>query len=104
MKLIKLIITILSIAILTYGCTSVKRGLSGQKQKNTNEFLVQKKNPLVLPPHFGELPQPMKKTDINKQENEIDLTKVFKKSNNKKNKNELNTNLEKSILKKINTN
>jgi len=95
---------ILGIAILMCGCDSVKRGLSGQKKKNTDEFLVQTKNPLVLPPHFGELPEPMKKSEINDQEKEIDLTKVFKKSNNKKITNELDTTLEKSILKKINTN
>ncbi len=104
MKLNRLIIMILGIAILMCGCDSVKRGLSGQKKKNIDEFLVQKKNPLVLPPHFGELPKPMKETDINDQKNEIDLTKVFKKSNNKKTTNELDTTLEKSILKKINTN
>ena len=35
-----------------------KRGLTGQKGNNTDEFLVRKKDPLILPPEFGKLPTP----------------------------------------------
>ena len=38
--------------------SSVKRGLTGQKQNSTDEFLVEKKDPLVLPPNFEDLPVP----------------------------------------------
>ena len=37
---------------------SVKRGLTGQKNNSTDEFLVEKKDPLVLPPNFEGLPEP----------------------------------------------
>ena len=37
---------------------NVKRGLKGAKQKSTDEFLVQKKDPLILPPDFDSLPSP----------------------------------------------
>ena len=37
---------------------NVKRGLTGAKQKSTDEFLVQKKDPLILPPNFDSLPSP----------------------------------------------
>ena len=37
---------------------SVKRGLTGAKQQSTDEFLVQKKDPLILPPDFENLPTP----------------------------------------------
>ena len=37
---------------------NVKRGLTGAKQKSTDEFLVEKKDPLVLPPNFEDLPVP----------------------------------------------
>ena len=37
---------------------SVKRGLTGGKEKSTDEFLVQKKDPLILPPEFNNLPTP----------------------------------------------
>ena len=37
---------------------SVKRGLTGQKSNSTDEFLVEKKDPLILPPNFEDLPEP----------------------------------------------
>ena len=37
---------------------SVKRGLTGAKQKSGDEFLVEKKDPLILPPNYEELPEP----------------------------------------------
>ena len=39
---------------------SVKRGLTGTKAASTDEFLVEKKDPLVLPPNFNNLPEPGK--------------------------------------------
>ena len=37
---------------------SFKRGMTGEKLESTDEFLVQKKDPLILPPDFEELPTP----------------------------------------------
>ena len=37
---------------------SVKRGLTGQKRQTTDEFLIEKKDPLILPPDFENLPTP----------------------------------------------
>ena len=37
---------------------SVKRGLTGAKQKSGDEFLVEKKDPLILPPDYENLPTP----------------------------------------------
>ena len=36
-------------------CQNVKDALSGKKYENSDEFLVIKKNPLVLPPNFNDL-------------------------------------------------
>ena len=38
--------------------TSVKRGLTGEKKSSSDEFLVEKKDPLILPPDFENLPIP----------------------------------------------
>jgi len=38
--------------------SSIKRGLTGEKGNNTDEFLVKKKDPLILPPDFQDLPTP----------------------------------------------
>ena len=37
---------------------SIKRGLTGKKQNSIDEFLVEKKDPLILPPDFENLPTP----------------------------------------------
>ena len=64
-------------------CQGVKDALSGKKYENSYEFLVIKKNPLVLPPNFKDLPTPKDVTDtsqIENIENEIeDLLSSVKK-------------------------
>ena len=49
---------ILLITLFLFSCQSIKDGLSGKKGNNTDEFLVKKKNPLVIPPKYMELPEP----------------------------------------------
>ena len=56
-------------------CQGVKNALSGKKYENSDEFLVIKKNPLVLPPNFNDLPTPKDvkdETQIENIENEIE--------------------------------
>ena len=84
-------------------CQSVKDGLTGKKTNNTDEFLIKKKNPLVLPPEFEKLPEP-RDTVKKKEEDNFNILKVVKKDQ-KEIKNieiEKSESLEKSILKKIN--
>ena len=58
----KKIISIFLITIFITSCggsfDSVKRGLTGAKKIQADEFLVQKKSPLVMPPEFDVLPIP----------------------------------------------
>ena len=49
-------------SIFLTSCQSIKDGLSGRKSENSDEFLVKKKNPLVMPPKFMELPKPEEET------------------------------------------
>ena len=37
---------------------SVKRGLTGQKRSSADEFMIRKKDPLILPPDYKNLPTP----------------------------------------------
>ena len=57
----KLTVAILLI-LFTASCAdtvdSVKRGLTGAKSNSADEFLVKKKDPLILPPDFENLPTP----------------------------------------------
>ena len=62
-------------------CQSIKNGLSGAKSENSDEFLVQKKDPLVLPPKYLELPKPKEAIKENKKaslnQDNTDLKKFF---------------------------
>ena len=68
----KKIIFILIIFSFLYSCggtwDSVKRGLTGQKANSTDEFLVEKKDPLILPPNFEDLPEPSQGLENNEEE------------------------------------
>ena len=76
-------------------CANVKETLTLQKKRGVDEFLIEKKNPLVLPPDFSKLPVPRDKNEIEDKEN-IDLSKVLDQSKNSKEIKEP-SNLEKSI-------
>ena len=82
MKKINLVLlTYLLFTFVLTSCQSVKDGLSGRKSENSDEFLVQKKNPLVMPPDFEKLPQPADKDTISKSlqlEEETDIQKILK--------------------------
>ena len=79
-KLFFLIILLFTLS----SCQGVKDALSGKKYENSDEFLVIKKNPLVLPPNFNDLPTPKDVADttqIDNIKNEIeDLLSSIKDS------------------------
>jgi len=57
----KKIINLLVIIFFITSCSSmdsVRRGLTGEKAKTTDEFFIQKKDPLILPPDYENLPIP----------------------------------------------
>ena len=37
---------------------SIKKGLTGEKENSTDEFFIKKKDPLIIPPDFEDLPAP----------------------------------------------
>ena len=99
----KKIIQISIILLLLTSCQSAKDALTLQKKNNTDEFLVEKKSPLVLPPNYGELPIP----DEEKiKGNQSDDVKILVSSDKKSTKIDLKkkskpTSIENSILDKI---
>ena len=81
-------------------CQSLRENLSIQKKDSVDEFLIEKKNPLVFPPEFSKLPEPKNQTeniddDIDNKE-DLDLSKIIVGTDSKKGK-ELSNDLEKSI-------
>ena len=45
-------------AVLFSGCSSVKSAFDAGRKNGSEEFLVEKKSPLSIPPDFDELPVP----------------------------------------------
>ena len=99
-----LIICISSLIIAS--CQSANDAFSLKKRSNTDEFLVEKKNPLVMPPDFGKLPSPRnidKNNDLLKEDSIEKLISTNKKNEStQKEKKTKTSSIEKLILEKIN--
>ena len=79
----------------------VGKALAPQKKSGSEEFLVKKKSPLVMPPSYGELPAPSEKNV--KETREInDIKKILTGNKNKTSDTKSNSKIESLILKEIN--
>jgi len=110
MKINKLYIIALTFLFIVSACAKLSEGMTGSKRsKNSDEFFVHKKKPLVLPPDFNDMPMPKptqkKQTQNDNDINDIeDLLRTKKNTNNNTSQSESDKSLENSILKKINKN
>ena len=105
MKLLKIFVTIY-IAIILSSCGTIKEGFTNQKKNSSDEFLVKKKLPLVMPPDYNNLPIP-KKENVDKKKNQDEIKLLLSKNKNKileEIESEKDKTLEDSILKKIKDN
>ena len=102
---LKLIIYFLILLIFA-SCGTIKEGFSNQKKDNTDEFLVKKKSPLVMPPNYDELPLPnAKDNQVNENENKVKkLITNNTETNNSNNKVSSETDLKNIVLDKIKNN
>ena len=106
MMKIKIKLLLLLLVLLT-SCQAVKDGLTGKRRNNSDEFLVEKKNPLELPPDFDQLPVPNKNKKNISQSEQIDeeIENLFKNSEESE-ASDSSTNTSQSaeefVLKKIN--
>ena len=100
----KIFFLVISLFVLT-SCQNVKDALQGKKYESSDEFLVIKKNPLVLPPNFNDLPTPEDVTDntqIENIENEIeDLLSSIKDNNEEAVESSSSSDTESFVLEKI---
>jgi hypothetical protein len=87
-------------------CSSVKEVFTNSRTPNGAEFLVKKKNPLIMPSDLNVLPKPGSLNDknINNDQNEFDIQSLLKNGSNTETSSTKNINrsLEKSIIEKIN--
>ena len=99
------VFTLLSIFLLNTSCGNVDKAFSNQKKKSNDEFLVEKKSPLVMPPNYNELPIPkMDEKDVDQNNNNIQSLITKNKIDTNNDSNKVGQNFEESILKKIKKN
>ena len=106
MKIFNKLILFCFIFLIT-SCGTLKEGFKNQKKNNNDEFLVEKKSPLIMPPDYNELPMP--NTETSGAENEENSIKnlvvneenILDKSNVQ---NSENKGVEESLLEKIKNN
>ena len=105
MKYFKILI-VLSVSLLVISCGTVKKGFSNQKKNNSDEFLVEKKKPLTMPPDFDVLPEPKIKQRSIEEDNSSIKSLLLKENSNKSNDefNNQGNKLEQSLLEKIQNN
>jgi len=110
MKKHKFYIIFLSLVIILSSCQKLSEGMTGSKRsKTSDEFLVHKKKPLVMPPDFDDMPLPkqnkQKEEELSASNESIeDLLNIKKKENDESFESGNDSSLEQSILKKIKTN
>ena len=93
---------LLSLILLLSSCGTAKKAFSNQKKKSSDEFLVEKKAPLVMPPDYSELPVP-ENAEITEKQNINEIEKLIK-NDKEENTNISSSSLEESLLDKIKKN
>jgi|TARA_B100001079_G_scaffold212434_1_gene186704 hypothetical protein len=83
----------------------IKKGLGGEKRTSTDEFLVKKKDPLVMPPKWKDLPAPGKSMKLRDEDEEVtdieELIQLDKNQESLENLEQGRGSLEESVLEKI---
>ena len=101
MKIINKTLVIFFTILLLNSCSGFKLK---KKSSSGEEFLIEKKDPLILPPDFSELPEPNEQKSLPSEEDDIiKLETIFNgdSSNVDIDNKKTESGIEKSILEKI---
>tara|TARA_B100000282_G_scaffold108373_1_gene76896 strand:+ start:221 stop:535 length:315 start_codon:yes stop_codon:yes gene_type:complete len=104
MKKISSILFLVTVFLTFQSCQTVKDGFTSQKKKSTDEFLVEKKSPLVMPPEFNELPVPKTSDNIVENGTENNIEKLISNNNSPEVSQPQDKNFENLIIEKIKQN
>jgi hypothetical protein len=92
--------------LLFSSCSSVQKAFDPERKNSSDEFLIEKKSPLSMPPDFEKLPLPQnKQTNDQNQSDDIEtLITNSQLNNNEKKIGNTDKELEESIIDKIKSN
>ena len=104
-KNIRFSLLIILSTILLSNCGSVQKAFDPQNKNTSEEFLVEKKSRLSIPPSFEELPVPSNEK-IDEEDKTNNIESLISKKNNNENleTDESDKDFEQSILDKIKNN
>ena len=100
------ILILFNLILFLYSCSSIGEGFSNNKKNSSDEFLVEKKSPLVMPPDYNDLPIP-KTDEENSKIKENEIKKLLTDKGNDSSTDDLSkesSSFEEKLLKKIKTN
>ena len=83
------------------GLQDAAKVLRNEKIKSTDEFLVKKKEPLVLPPDYSKIPEPGSLSKKKESENEDRIKKILKTPTTKESNKNNSSSVEESIIDRI---
>jgi len=98
MKKINLLLIL--IFLVSSACGNVGKILRNEKIITTDEFLVEKKKPLILPPDLDQIPEPGTKVERKSEEKDV-LKEILKQNKKNKNTSEKSSSIEESIIKRL---
>ena len=100
MKKFKLLNLFFLFLFILNSCGTVREGFQNPKKNSSDEFLVEKKSPLVIPPEFDQLPVPKDNKDqINNTQSSFKT--LVSDTEQEIDENLPNKNLEETLLDKI---
>ena len=77
MKKIKIFLFLLIVTLILNNCSTVKDAMDPQRKNTNDEFLVEKKSPLSMPPDFESLPIPKNEKVVKNENEENNLKKLI---------------------------
>ena len=109
MKKNKIFLFFVLATLILNNCGGFQDAMDPQRKNKTDEFLVEKKLPLSMPPDFEKLPKPKNEKVVKNENEENNLKKLI--VNNQSNNSEISSekketveSFEKSIIEKIKNN
>jgi len=101
MKKINLLLIFIFIIFSACGnFSNVGKILRNEKIKTTDEFLVEKRKPLILPPDLDEIPEPGTKVEKKTEDKDV-LKEILKKKKKGSTTSEKSSSIEESIIKRL---
>ena len=104
---LKILFLIVIYGLLSTSCSTVQKAFDTERKNSSDEFLVEKKSPLSMPPDFEKLPLPQnKQIDDQNESNDIETLITNSELDNSENNSIDNASkeLEESIIDKIKSN